>query len=64
MGHEHGCQLKKCLRPFRAYIQRVDYYTGRCPVLLLMPLQGMEYYALLSPERAQALAQGNALRIW
>jgi hypothetical protein len=51
----HSRQLKKGLRPFRAYFQFVDNFTGRCPVLLMMPFQGIDFY-----ERALALAQGIA----
>jgi hypothetical protein len=60
---ERTRQFKKCLRPFRAYIQDVGNFTGRCPVLLLMPLQGMDFHVIVCPDRAQALAQGIALRI-
>jgi hypothetical protein len=48
----HSRYAKKCLRPFRAYIQCVDLYIGRCPMLLLMPFQGIELITCLSPERA------------
>jgi hypothetical protein len=53
----------KGLRPFRAYIQFVDNFTGRCPVKLMVPLQGIDLSVTLCPERALALAQGIALRI-
>jgi hypothetical protein len=37
--------LENSLRPYRAFIQLVDFYTGRCPVLFLMPLQGINLNA-------------------
>ena len=36
------CQAKKSLRPFRAYIQCVDIYTGLRPVLFAVALSGHE----------------------
>jgi len=41
MNRLHNRQLKKGFRPFRADIQFVGDFTGRCPVLLLLPLQGI-----------------------
>jgi len=55
----HTRQLKKGLRPFRAYIQFVDYFTGRCPVLLIMPLQGNDFYVSLSPDKGVSISAGH-----
>lgn len=35
------CSIKNLFRPFKAFVKLRALHTGRCPVLFLLPFQGI-----------------------